>query len=84
MKKKDKKLKVQINRLFKKIKNMNKYLPKKRTKTPVILRRMFNISELPMKFLSSILSDKIYQEFAIPYYRFINKLNIIMKKMLNL
>ena len=82
--KKDKKLKVQLNQLFKKIKNMNKYLPKKRTKTPVILRKLFNITELPMKFLSLILSDKIYQEFAIPYYRFINKLNIKMKKMLNL
>ena len=76
----NKKSEIQLDKLLNKIKNIDTFLPQPKTKTPNILRKLFVLTDLPMRVLSLFLSDKNYQKFAIPYYNFRDKLYFFFKK----
>ncbi len=77
-----KKSEIQLDKLLNKIKNIDTFLPQIKTKTPNILRKLFALTDFPMRVLSLFLSDKNYQKFAIPYYNFRDKLYLFLKKFL--
>jgi SAM-dependent methyltransferase len=78
----NKKSEIELDKLFTKIKYIDKFLPQPKTKTPKIFRKLFELADFPMRLLSFCLSDKNYQRFAIPYYNFKHKLNYFLKSFL--